>query len=114
AFDPTRVQIYRDKLTDTDPFDAKLTKARQKVYNVPLKEGTLYQIDLLSADFDTFLRVEDEKGVERAFNDDIALDDLNSRLEFSPAVSGTYRIIVTTYRAGDTGQFVLAIQEKKK
>ena len=64
-------------------------------------------------DCDTILRLFDAAGNELAFNDDISLSDLNSRLAYTPAQSGECRIVVTSYLPGATGHFVLAIQEKK-
>src|SRR4051794_4157710 len=85
------------ELTADDDKDTKLKKSVCKVYTVKLTEGNAYRIDLSSEDFDTYLRVEDADGKEVAFNDDIAPDDLNSRLIYLAPKTGDYRLIVTSY-----------------
>ena len=65
-----------------------------------------------NADFDAYLRLENEAKVELDSDDDGG-GDLNSRLTFRPPQSGTYRIIVTTFRANQTGRFVLVVQQKE-
>ena len=113
AFDPSQIQIYRDRLTAQHEFDKKLKKSRHRCYSLVLEAGKTYQIDLLSVEFDAYLRLLDDGGGERAFDDDSG-GDLNARLVFTPNQSGQHHIIVTTYRPGETGHFVLAIQEKKQ
>jgi hypothetical protein len=111
AFDSTRLQIHRGRLTEQDGFDRKFTQTRCRTYNVRLDAGKKYQLDLLSIDFDAFLRVESESGQEQASNDNGG-EDLNARLVFTPAESGMYHVVVTSSRAGQTGYFVLGIEEK--
>jgi thiol-disulfide isomerase/thioredoxin len=88
-----------ESLTDDDEKDTKLKNSHRKVYKIKLSEGKAYRIDLNSKDFDTFLRLEDAKGKEVAFNDDVAPGNLNSRILYFAAKSGEYSIIVTTYDA---------------
>jgi tetratricopeptide (TPR) repeat protein len=113
ALDESALQIHRGRLTDRDPFDTKLATSRSVTYKVRLQAGTRYQIDLRSADFDTYLRVADEKGREKAYDDDSG-GDLNSRLVFAPAETADYRLIVTSFEPNQTGAFVLAIEELRK
>jgi hypothetical protein len=111
ALDRDRVRIERGRLTAQDPFDRKLRQSRQRVYTVQLKAGATYRFDLISADFDPFLRVENAAGQEKAYDDDSG-GDLNARLEYRPTVTEEYRIIVTSFGANEIGAFALAIQEK--
>ena len=49
------------------------------------------------------------------FNDDVRLpDDLNSRLVFIPPQKDTYRLVVTSFKPGDTGSYILNIQKATK
>src|SRR5437016_4981363 len=52
-----------DELTETDEKDThpRLDKSPRKVYKVQFAEGKIYQIDLKSGDFDSVLRLEDDK-----------------------------------------------------
>jgi thiol-disulfide isomerase/thioredoxin len=98
-----------ESLTADDEKDTKMKSSHRKVYAIKLSEGKAYRIDLNSKDFDTFLRLEDAKGKEVAFNDDVAQNNLNSRILYLAANSGEYRIIVTTFDAGKTGAFKLDV-----
>jgi tetratricopeptide (TPR) repeat protein/tRNA A-37 threonylcarbamoyl transferase component Bud32 len=109
--DRGKLQIHHGELTRQDPFDTRCAQARCKSYQVRMDAGKTYQLDLLSVDFDAFLRVENATGRERAFDDDSG-GDLNARLVFTPAESGEYRVIVTTFLANQTGSYVLGIQQK--
>jgi tetratricopeptide (TPR) repeat protein len=109
--DRSKLQVHHGELTRKDPFDRKCAQARCKSYPIRMEAGKSYQLDLLSADFDAFLRVDSAAGRELAFDDDGG-GDLNARLLFAPPECGEYRVIVTTYIANQTGRYVLAVQEK--
>lgn len=107
-----------DKLTANDPKDAVRKDMHAKIHTIDLKAGQVVIIDLESGDgtatngfFDTYLRVEDKPGNTIAFNDDGGMN-LNSRLEFTAPKDGTYRLVVTTYRAGETGPYTLTVRPK--
>jgi len=99
-----------ESLTDKDSKDTKMKDSYCKVYTVKMTKGKAYKIDLNSPDFDTFLRLENSKGKEVAFNDDISQDDLNSRLIYVAPESGEFKIIATTFKGGDTGTFTLEMK----
>jgi thiol-disulfide isomerase/thioredoxin len=101
-----------EELTDQDNKDTKMKTSYAKVYKVMLKKDTAYRIDLTSDDFDTFLRLEDAKGKEVAFNDDVDLQakNLNSRVIYYVAKAGEYRVVVTTFEASKTGKFNLDVK----
>jgi hypothetical protein len=73
--------------------------------------GTLYTIDLVSDDFDAFLRLESPGGEILKLDDDGG-GDLNSRIAFAPTEAGAYRIFVTSLGNG-TGNFTLRVQPSK-
>jgi hypothetical protein len=114
--DPPGVRVVaKDGLTITDalaPGDAvdKVRRAFCKTYDVRLTAGKNYQVDMMSGQFDTYLRVEDSAGKQIAFNDDGG-EGLNSRLPLRVA-DGVYRIICTSFSAGAQGQYTLTIREK--
>jgi thiol-disulfide isomerase/thioredoxin len=97
-----------ESLTDDDEKDTKLKNAHRKVYKIKLSEGKAYRIDLTSKDFDAFLRLEDPKGKEVAFNDDVGPGNLNSRIVYLATKSGEYSIIATSFD-GKTGAFKLEV-----
>ncbi len=68
-------------------------------------------VELESSAFDTFLRVEGPGG-QRWENDDYG-GTLNSRVEVPLSQPGAYHIVVTSYRAGDTGPYALKVLSQR-
>src|SRR5262249_5576113 len=68
------------------------------------------QIDLKSKDFDAFLRLEDAKGKEVAFNDDANPSTFDSRIIYKVAKTGEFKIIVTSFDSKG-GNFTLTVVE---
>jgi hypothetical protein len=60
--------------------------------------------------FDTLVRVEDANGKMIAQDDDSGVD-LNSLISFTPAQTGAYRIVVTSFQAGVTGNYLLVVRQ---
>jgi tetratricopeptide (TPR) repeat protein len=108
-------KILTGTLTKDDPTDGfpMTLKSHHKVHALPLEAGQPYLIDLKGT-FDTFLRVEDSQKRTFLFNDDVRPDDLNSRLVFIPPQKDTYRLVVTSFKPGDTGSYTLSIQAAVK
>jgi hypothetical protein len=98
------------KLTGEDPFDRVRAGRHSRTHPFTLTGKKTYQIDLISQDFDAYLRLEDSAGRQLAEDDDSG-GGLNARLVFTPEVSGTYRVIATTFRPGETGDYVLKVRE---
>jgi hypothetical protein len=100
-----------DKLTNADPKDAKVA-GPAKIYEIELAAGIDYQFDLVSTDFDSFLRVLDKDAEELAFDDDSG-GNLNAQLVFTPPAAGKYYIVAASLRAGGAGDYTLSIEAKK-
>lgn len=103
------------QLTLTDPFDPVLPHApRCKVYLVNLDANVRYTIDMVSTEFDAYLRLENEKFLNLAEDDDSG-GNLNARIIFVPAQTGPYRIIATSFEEGDIGigRFTLTVRAAK-
>ena len=98
------------KLTGMDAMDAVQTNSVCKVYGVKLAKGKSYQIDMMSKDVDSFLRLENSAGKELAKDDDSG-DGRNARIQFACNEDGEYRIIATTFFGG-LGSFTLTVKEK--
>jgi hypothetical protein len=102
------------KLTPQDWLDVvngRPTNFRCKVYEVPLKGGQKYQLDMTSSDFDPFLRIEDSRGKQLAADDDSG-GMLNARLTFTPKEDGVYRVVATPFTA-KLGAFELSVKAVK-
>ena len=64
-----------------------------------MSAGKTYTLDLVSEDFNAYLRIEhDDKG--KLAEDDDGAGFLNSRIVFTPDADGTYRLVVTTCDGG--------------
>jgi predicted Zn finger-like uncharacterized protein len=99
-------------LAANDPIDpaAKGVQARMKAFPVKLEAGKTYAISMNSTAFDTFLRLENPKGMQVAEDDDSG-GDLNARIIYRSTVSGVFRIICTSFKANSVGPFQLIVQE---
>jgi RNA polymerase sigma-70 factor (ECF subfamily) len=85
-----------DELRDDFPADAKANHGPSKKHTIFLRKGHPYVIDLVSSDFDAFLRLEDSKGKELARDDDSG-GGLNARIQINPPVEGVYTLIVSSF-----------------
>jgi thiol-disulfide isomerase/thioredoxin len=104
------------ELTEKDARDKSANDCYCKIYPIELQAGVSYRIDLVSKDFDAFLRLEDSTGAQVAEDDDSG-GGLNARIVYKPAKSGQYKIIASTFKALETGKFKLTVvgppQEEK-
>ncbi|MFP4511190.1 MAG: hypothetical protein ACLFNQ_13795 [Spirochaetaceae bacterium] len=82
---------------------------RGQEYELRVRGGTEYQIDLISGDFDTYLLVYLPDGT-RLTNDDGG-SGLNSRLVTTPNSSGTMRIIARGFSRSPSGTFTLTVAQ---
>ena len=100
------------QLTDTHPFDFfRRANCYRASYAVPLKAKQSYQLDL-TGDFDTLLRVEDDRYKPLLFNDDLRdypKRIVASRLIFTPPRDGVYRLVVTSFEPLTTGKYTLKL-----
>ena len=93
---------YQGRLSD---------KEREQSHPLKMTAGKTYMIDMTSAEFDTYLRLEDDKGKVLAENDDISPQNSNSRIGFPCKQDGSYRIVATSFQHAGRGAYVLIIRE---
>jgi serine protease Do len=104
------VKTFDGVITKTDPFDLEREKCYRHIHEFKMVTGKTYTLDLVSEDFDSYLRIEnDEKG--KLAEDDDGGGFLNSRIVFTPKDAGTYRLVVTTCDPGQHGAYRLTIRE---
>jgi hypothetical protein len=104
------VKTFDGTIAKTDPFDIERDKCFRHNHEFKMQAGKTYTLDLVSEEFDAFLRVEnDEKG--KLAEDDDGGGFLNSRIVFTPPAEGTYRLVVTTCDPGQLGAYRLTIRE---
>jgi hypothetical protein len=73
-----------------------------------LVAGTTVRFRLSSTDFDTYLIVNDPSGAQQ-YNDDLSQSDRNSGLDYTVTRTGPHRVVVTSYRPGETGAWTLTV-----
>jgi serine protease Do len=105
AFKPVDIN---NALTENDPNDPKIGNPA-KQYTVKLQKDKTYVIDLVSKDFDAYLRLLDKGGNQLAEDDDSG-GDLNSRIIHSSDKDAEYTIVVTSFD-GQVGKFNLKMRE---
>jgi len=79
-------------------------------YPIQLQAGQTVAIRVTSTQFDSYLIVRSPSG-RQWDNDDLQPGNLNSGLDLTLTEAGTYQIVVTSYRAGETGAYSLAITQ---
>jgi hypothetical protein len=77
-------------------------------YTIDGRAGQRLIVDLTSSEFDPYVMVIAPSGDKKA-NDDYQGSSSRSRLELVLEENGTYRVIVTSYNKGETGQYELTI-----
>lgn len=105
AFKPVEIN---NELNGNDPNDPKLNNPSKK-YTVKLAKDKTYLIDLVSTDFDAYLRLLDKAGNQLAEDDDSG-GNLNARIVHSIDKDGDYQIVVTSFD-GQLGKFSLKVRE---
>ena len=98
-------------LTDKDNEGGFRDNCYSKIFLVKFVKGKSYQIDMTSGNFDCYLGVRDGKNKLLAEDDDSG-GGTNARLVFEAPEDGVFRIITTSFNAGENGPFNLRIQEK--
>ena len=106
------VKTFNGTIAKTDPFDVEKEKCFRHIHEFKFEVGKTYTLDLVSDDFDAYLRVEnDDKG--KIAEDDDGAGWLNSRIVFTPKENeaGICRLVVTTCDPGQIGVYRLTIRE---
>lgn len=70
--------------------------------------GQFVQIDVMSSAFDSYVILQDQSGNEMGRNDDGG-GGLNARLQHTLPYTGSYRIIVNSYRSGGYGPYTVQL-----
>jgi hypothetical protein len=101
------------ELTQNDVKDRVRTNSYCRTYKFKMVEGKVYQIDLRSNDFDSYLRLENPAGTQVASDDDSG-GFPNARINYAASQTGEFTIICTSFAANAKGKFELTILEKAK
>ncbi len=101
--------VMSGKLTPADSVSWDGTHVQ--VWVLELEAGQEATVDLLSADFDSYLMIVGP-GLEQVLTDDDGAGACDARLTFAASEAGLYRVAVNTISAGATGEFQLRVTEK--
>jgi len=102
--------VVDDALTNADLKDKVLTQSFCKTYTYKMTQGRTYQIDLMTAAFDAYLRLENPKG-ENVASDDDGGEGLNSRIKYVAPATGDYTVCAMSLGGGSTGKFKLVVKD---
>ncbi len=100
------ISVYRGELDVNDP--KTFSEFRYPTETLDASAGEVYEILLMSADFDAYLVVEDENGLAIAEDDDSAGSG-NSRVTLPVAADSTYTLLVKSYNDHEGGAYTLMI-----
>jgi hypothetical protein len=98
------------RLSHSDSLDRRRQQCRARTYSIKLTAGKRYQIDMVSAEIDSYLRLEGPTG-QPMLEDDDGGGFPNARIVFQCQQTGTYRITCTTFAPGMTGGYTLSVRE---
>ncbi len=89
----------------------KMGRLPAKMYQVKMKGGTKYVLNMASDDLDSFLVVQDADGKQLAFDDDSGKGNsgLDAKLDFTAPRDGTYKVFAASLKG--TGKFALTIRQ---
>jgi hypothetical protein len=111
--EPIQEMQINDALTGSLSKDNVRRDCYHKVHTFRMVKGSTYTIDMASRDFDAFLRLEDSKGKQLAFDDDSG-GGQNARIVFTAPETDDYRIIATTFGAGQQGRYTLTAKHGRQ
>jgi predicted Zn finger-like uncharacterized protein len=117
--------VLKSRLTTTDErfsLPGRPTLHYRKVFLVRMNAGSQYTIRMNDRDvsgrrdrvtLDPVLVVEDDTGLQLAFNDDAPGEGtLNSRIDFFPPRTGVFRVITTNLNPNSVGVFTLSVTKQ--
>jgi len=79
-----------------------------KIHTLHFAKGKTYVLDLISKDFDAWLRIADAEG-KTIVQDDDSGGNLNSRIRFTAPRDENFQIVATSF-AGGAGTYVLKVR----
>lgn len=106
--DKNVIFTFQGKLSPDDPKDPQRNGPMQ-VHTVAMKAGKAYTIDMVSTQFDSYLRLKDAKDNELAEDDDSG-GDLNARIIFNCTADGQYKIVCTSFGPDQKGDYSLTVK----
>jgi serine/threonine-protein kinase len=101
----------RSRFSETRHPGSLSREKREQIHELELTVANTYRIDMVSEVFDCLLRLEDAHGKVLAASDNIAPNNPNARINFTPKIAGTYRIVATSVQKRGSGAYTLINRE---
>lgn len=105
--------VVNDSITKADQKDTRRSGSYCKTYVFKMMEGKTYQIEMRSADFDSYLRLEKSPD-EPITEDDDGGGYPTARIVYRAPKTEDYTIVATTFSGGATGKYTVTIKEISK
>ena len=83
---------------------------RAQSHELNMAAGKTYILDMHSSVLDCYLKLYDDRGKLLAENDDVAENNQDARLVFTPPAAGTFRIEATSFEQSGRGAYTLTIR----
>ena len=91
------------------PGDAQLSSGEYSdTHTFAWTAGTTVHLEARSSEFDSYLIVRPPSGPQQD-NDDLAPGNLNAGLDYAVTQTGEHRVLVTSYRPGESGAYALVV-----
>ena len=103
-----RTMAFYGELEKNDPKCEHRTGSHADMFTIKMEAGKSYEINLTSPTFDTYLFLRDRTG-KLLVRDDDGGEGLNSRITYTPTVTGEYQVMVSSYRSSATGYYTMTV-----
>lgn len=101
----------RGRVSETRHQGRLTPEKKELVHELDMTAGATYVLDVESADFDTFVKLQLPTGMTVAENDDIEPTNTNSRLIYRSREDTNYRVVVSAFDNIGTGAYTLKIRQ---
>src|SRR4051794_39676029 len=95
-------------LLASDSFCPHRPGCHEQLHKVNLQAGTTYVITMRSTQLDSYLYLENSSGQVLAQDDDGG-GNHDARIIYTPSSSGSYTVVATSFRPGETGNYTVTI-----
>lgn len=110
ALGANKATEFQGQLQAQDPPDNS-RNVPCRIHTVELKAGKRYVFDLISREFDAYLRLENPGGGHLVEDDDSG-GNLNSRITYQVPTTGRYRLVAMPLAGARGGQYTLRVTEQ--
>jgi tetratricopeptide (TPR) repeat protein len=100
----------RARVTETTLKGRLTDREREQVHPLKMDANKSYVIEMHSTELDSYLKLVDAANQLLAEHDDIAADNKDARLIFTPKEDGTFRIVATSFQQQGRGAYTVTVR----